>query len=816
MSTDLGKPLNLTLGEHTLLRAVPAARAGVECFLARDGLGRDVVVSVLERSKLGADGTLGVRVAQAKLDRVKDPRVAPLWGRGEARLRDRDVLFSASPWGRGVTLADWLGRKGLDPQPGEVAALALAMAEALAAAHGEGLSHGDVSAACVLLGPGRALVVGDFGYSPWPLMVEGASRSLPAPELRLGGPATPAGDVFAWGMCVAAAWCGLEALSRWRVLAPGDEAKVVEEALVAKSGLPAEVVRLVGQALGAAPATRPAAAALVAQVRPLAGELPLVDGAAESGPSAPAGGLAVLDEKTEPGVGGEAPPALEPEPKDPVPGPQELAGGSMEAAPASREAVAEVEPAVAPAQVASPVEASLDEGSQAQAGVLEGAAALVEPPPGVTPARLTEPEEPELVEEVAEVGEEASVGVPDDAPLPQAQVQVEEEVSARAAPPPLPPPSLPPPGVAPPAILPPLDLSPVVINLKVPGLPLPSGEDFPVVARWTDRPAPRAPAAQAAPPPKPAAPERARSSVLGMAGGFVAGMLVAAGFSWLMAGTPERGSLRVVTPMEDRDVMVAVDGREVGRAPVEVRDLDHGAHVVVFKAAELEPAVLPVLVEGGRETVVSGAPLIRPSRLVVTASTLDARATVGDQDPQSLPAEFEDLIPESDVELTVWLAGQVVRRSIRIPPGEMRWHVELPRGEGGKGKALPPPPPPPPPGPPAAVETPPPPAAAPRPVAPGKKAMQHKAQESVQAGNRALLLGKFDEAERAMRSALEQDPGSTEALRALGIILARQGKPCEALRSYRRYLDTSAPGPTEIDRIKGIMRDLQTKNPSCK
>ncbi|MGW6294136.1 protein kinase domain-containing protein [Streptomyces sp. NPDC055058] len=103
-----------------------------------------------------------------------------------------------------VHLRELVARRGpLDPAA--AARIGLAVLDALTAGHARGLTHGDVSAANVLLAPdatgaphGRVLLAGHGSAGPHP----GSSRGpapLGAPDRAGGGPPGPAGDLFALG-----------------------------------------------------------------------------------------------------------------------------------------------------------------------------------------------------------------------------------------------------------------------------------------------------------------------------------------------------------------------------------------------------------------------------------------------------------------------------------------------------------------------------------------------------------------------------------------------------------------------------------------
>jgi len=67
----------------------------------------------------------------------------------------------------------------------------------------------------------------------------------------------------------------------------------------------------------------------------------------------------------------------------------------------------------------------------------------------------------------------------------------------------------------------------------------------------------------------------------------------------------------------------------------------------------------------------------------------------------------------------------------------------------------------------------------------------------------AMHAGDLSGAEQGLRRALALDPNSLFALNQLGIVLARQGKPAEAIPIYQRAL-TLRPGDPAIRRNLAI------------
>ncbi|SFO90286.1 MULTISPECIES: serine/threonine-protein kinase [Actinomadura] len=171
----------------------------------------------------------------------------------------------------GISLHDRLAGDGPLP-PADLHGVAVGVASALAAIHAAGLVHRDLKPANVMLTLSGCRVI-DFGIarsqdSPGPPAASGQLLGTPgwmAPEVLVGGPATPAADVFAWGCLIAHAGTG-------RMPIGGDPATLRTAAGDPDlSGLPEALVPAVRWALATDPADRPTASdlllALVGQPR---------------------------------------------------------------------------------------------------------------------------------------------------------------------------------------------------------------------------------------------------------------------------------------------------------------------------------------------------------------------------------------------------------------------------------------------------------------------------------------------------------------------------------------------------------------------
>ncbi|MBE1530273.1 serine/threonine-protein kinase [Actinomadura algeriensis] len=162
----------------------------------------------------------------------------------------------------GVSLHDRLAANGPLP-PADLHGVAVGVASALAAIHAAGLVHRDLKPANVMLTLSGCRVI-DFGIAG-SQDARGAGRSgkvlgtpgWMAPEILVGGAATPAADIFAWGCLIAHAGTG-------RMPFGGEPATLrVTTGEPDLDGLPDTLVPAVRSALAKNPAARPTAADLL-------------------------------------------------------------------------------------------------------------------------------------------------------------------------------------------------------------------------------------------------------------------------------------------------------------------------------------------------------------------------------------------------------------------------------------------------------------------------------------------------------------------------------------------------------------------------
>jgi len=369
---------------------------------------------------------------------------------------------------------------------------------------------------------------------------------------------------------------------------------------------------------------------------------------------------------------------------------------------------------------------------------------------------------------------------------------------------------------------------PVVVNLATARAPLPASGEFPLVARWTEKAGGKGQGPVEILQPRAVtgtSPQRAPVFIgVGFLLGLAAGLVFSARPS-TSSGMQPPGSVRVESTATDPplDVEVELDGRPVGRAPVNVEDVSAGPHVILLKAEGAEPKVVSFTMEPGGNTAIKDAPELFAARLVVTSDAKDARVSIGDEKARALPAEFDDLEPGTEVELVFRIGGNSVRRSVKLPAGELHFHLNAAQAAAAPREDQAPPEPPPPPPPPRRTEpaprrtpgTAPPPPETTAPSEPPPPPERRKTAAELEAeGKRELMAGNYDEAGRLTLAALAIDSTLPEATKTMGIIMTRTGRICEGLKYYRKYLVLRPKAP-DVDRVNTIIRELQAKAPDC-
>ena len=249
-------------GPFRLLGRLAAGGMGVVYLARRDDRPESLVAMKLMRTDHAHQPLLRERF-RAEVEATCRVAERPTTTTHVARLVDADA-DATTPWLAtefvpGPSVADAVAERPLDPH--EVLEVARALADALVALHAEGLVHGDVKPANVVLGPDGVRLV-DLG------LARDAGDGLPTamgspgwapPEARSPGHDGMPADVFGWGMTVAFAAGGAHPFGE----GPTDElVRRMQVAAPRLDALPRLLRPLVAAALAPDPLARPTAGAL--------------------------------------------------------------------------------------------------------------------------------------------------------------------------------------------------------------------------------------------------------------------------------------------------------------------------------------------------------------------------------------------------------------------------------------------------------------------------------------------------------------------------------------------------------------------------
>ena len=245
------------IGAYEILEEAGRGGMGV-VYRARDTrLGRDAAVKCVAE---GASETQKARLEkEARLAaRLSHPSIATVYALEE----HEGQLFLITEFAEGETLRDRIAR-GPIAEP-ELTRIATAIADGLAAAHAQGIAHGDLKPDNVIAGPDGRIRILDFGLADTRL--DAAVQKIPAhagiagtpgymaPEQLRGGPATPSADVFAFGVLLFEMAAGRHPFA-------GDRGALLEAALSKRAAfespdLPPRMADVVRRCLSPDPAGR--------------------------------------------------------------------------------------------------------------------------------------------------------------------------------------------------------------------------------------------------------------------------------------------------------------------------------------------------------------------------------------------------------------------------------------------------------------------------------------------------------------------------------------------------------------------------------
>jgi Flp pilus assembly protein TadD/tRNA A-37 threonylcarbamoyl transferase component Bud32 len=255
-------------------------RFRIRQFLGRGGMGEVYAADDLDLGGIVALKTIhpdliDSRETAARFRReiqlarqVTHPNICRVFDLGRTEFGGREILYFTMEYLPGVTLSRYL-KDGNKPGPGEAFALIEQLADGLQALHARGILHRDLKPGNIMLveseGKPARLVIGDFGLARDDsedldqLTRTRALMGTPAymaPEQLLGERASPASDIYAFGMLVFEIATG----------------KVIADGTTLKSRLSADVVlpehdplppgweQLIRRCMARDPADRPASA----------------------------------------------------------------------------------------------------------------------------------------------------------------------------------------------------------------------------------------------------------------------------------------------------------------------------------------------------------------------------------------------------------------------------------------------------------------------------------------------------------------------------------------------------------------------------
>jgi len=306
---------SMRLGQYEIVSLIGAGGMG-EVYLARDTrLQRDLALKVLPPEMAGdADRLLRFEREALALAAIAHPNIVTVYSVEEID----GVHFIAMELVRGKPLSAMILGNGLAPE--KLLDLAVQMADALAAAHRQGITHRDLKPANIMIGDDGRLKILDFGIAklrrdqadsddrqpqPFP-QNETLTRerqilgTVPymSPEQIEGGPVDPRSDLFSLGIILyematgqrpfsGETWASLASsilrdlptpLSERRPDLPGDLGRIVSRCLQKDVGrrfqtatdLRNELDELRGMVVSKAAPTSPTRTAAAARARPVA------------------------------------------------------------------------------------------------------------------------------------------------------------------------------------------------------------------------------------------------------------------------------------------------------------------------------------------------------------------------------------------------------------------------------------------------------------------------------------------------------------------------------------------------------------------
>jgi Tol biopolymer transport system component len=160
MAPLMGLETGTTLGPYEILSFIAAGGMG-EVYRARDPrLGRDVAIKVLPADRVGDDDRRRRFIQEAHAaSALNHPHIVTIHEIESAN----GVDFIVMEYVRGKSLDQLIPRRGM--RTGELLRIAIAVADALVAAHASGIVHRDLKPANVVISDGGTVKVLDFGLA---------------------------------------------------------------------------------------------------------------------------------------------------------------------------------------------------------------------------------------------------------------------------------------------------------------------------------------------------------------------------------------------------------------------------------------------------------------------------------------------------------------------------------------------------------------------------------------------------------------------------------------------------------------------------
>jgi serine/threonine protein kinase len=265
-ATPLGLGDPPGVGPYPFLARLGFGGMGV-VYLARDPDTADwVAIKTLRQADLGNTDVRQRFQAEADCARqITSPRTARVLADGSRE----DPPYLVTEFIEGPPLPEVIDRRG-PLEPDALQAVAIGMADALAAIHAAGFVHRDVKPSNVLLDESGPRLI-DFGIARPLDAADGftqtgmlmGSPGWVAPERLAGGQAVAASDIFGWGQLVVYAATGRHPFG------PGDPHQLTERTLTLApdlAGLREPLLGLTGAALSKDPLLRPTASALLSEL----------------------------------------------------------------------------------------------------------------------------------------------------------------------------------------------------------------------------------------------------------------------------------------------------------------------------------------------------------------------------------------------------------------------------------------------------------------------------------------------------------------------------------------------------------------------